>query len=80
MPKPATPVKSEAELLEGLKLKDQTTRRNGLIADVAEAEKKWEIRIGVELQYTAAGISPKLSLVDTKGQPKEDVEKETTTA
>lgn len=80
MSKPATKVKSEAELRDELKMKDQTTRRNGLIADVAEAEKKWEIRIGVEMQYTPAGIAPKLSLVDTKGQPKEDGDKETTTS
>ena len=72
------PNRTEDELRSDMKQNDQTERKNGFITDVNAAEAKWNIRVTTELSFTPQGLTPRITLMDTKGQ--EDVKETETTA
>lgn len=72
------PNRTEDELMHDMKQTEQTARRNSFIEEVNAAEAKWQIRVTTELSFTPQGITPRITLMDTKGQDTPDVKTETT--
>ncbi len=69
MPKPATRVRSEAEIIQDLKKQDLERRQKAIIEAIKSLEEKYELRVQVSIQYTDTAIVPRFILVDTKGEP-----------